>query len=328
MTTAEIQRAGESPKPLLSSAGRKRAPGSRRPAGATLFPYSLLLPILAFESVFVVYPIIRGGFMSFQQNHFGVTSYVGFANFNQLLSDPTFWASVGVTLKFTMSMVVVWLLLGLTVALLMNWSFKGRGLVRALLAVPWAVPEVPTVITFIVMLDPNFGVINRFASWIPGVHHQIFWLSNSNLAFVSIVMMTGWKGFPFYALILLSSLQSIPDDLYEAARVDGSGALRSFWSITLPALVPTLALLAVLAFIFSFQQFALIYLTTGGGPGTDTSTLSVLIYNQAFEFFNYNYATAIAVIALILALCATLVYVVFERRVIRSRYLDAPNMAL
>jgi multiple sugar transport system permease protein len=266
--------------------------------------------------------------MSLQQNHFGVTSYVGFANFSQLFGDPTFWGSVGVTLKFTFSMVVVWLLLGLVVALLMNWSFKGRGMVRALLAVPWAVPEVPTVITFVVMLDPNFGIINRFASWIPGVHHQIFWLSNSNLAFLSIVMMTGWKGFPFYALILLSSLQSIPDDLYEAARVDGSGAISSFRSITLPALVPTLALLAVLAFIFSFQQFVLIYLTTGGGPGTDTSTLSVLIYNQAFEFFNYNYATAIAVIALILALCATVVYVVFERMVIRSRYLDSPNAAL
>jgi multiple sugar transport system permease protein len=225
-------------------------------------------------------------------------------------------------------MVVVWLLLGLFVALLMNWSFKGRGLARALLAVPWAVPDVPVIITFVIMLDPNFGIINRFASVIPGVHHQIPWLSNSTLAFIVIVAMVGWKGFPFYALILLSSLQSIPDDLYEAARVDGANAIRSFWSITLPALVPTLALLAVLAFIFSFQQFSLIYLSTGGGPGTDTSTLSVLIYNQAFEFFNYNYATAIAIVALFLALCATLVYVVFERMVIRKSYLDTTNAAL
>ena len=160
-----------------------------------------------------------------------------------MLSDPTFWGSVGVTLKFTFSMVVVWLLLGLSVALLMNWSFKGRGLVRALLDAPWAIPDVPIVVTFSVMLDPNFGVINRFASWIPGVHHQIFWFSDSNLAFIAIVVMVGWKGFPFYALILLSSLQAIPDDLYEAARVDGASTLRSFWSITFPALVPTLALI-------------------------------------------------------------------------------------
>ena len=140
--------------------------------------------------------------------------------------------------------------------------------------------------------------------------------------------MVGWKGFPFYALILLSSLQAIPDDLYEAARVDGSSTLRAFWSITFPALVPTLSLLAVLAFIFSFQQFSLIYLTTGGGPGDDTSTLAVTIYNEAFEFFNYNYATALAIVALILALSATLLYVIFERTVIRNRYLDARNAAL
>jgi multiple sugar transport system permease protein len=328
VTTARIQGVGKPTGQFLSSAGGKRARNSRRPTGDMLLPYGLLLPILAFETVFVIYPIFRGGMMAFQQNHFGVTRWSGFDNFNQMINDPIFWGSVAVTLKFTFSMVVVWLLLGLFVALLMNWSFKGRGLVRALLAVPWAVPDVPVITTFVIMLDPNFGIINRFASVIPGVHHQIQWLSNSNLAFIAIVAMVGWKGFPFYALILLSSLQSIPDDLYEAARVDGAGPVRSFWSITLPALVPTLALLAVLAFIFSFQQFALIYLSTGGGPGTDTSTLSVLIYNQAFEFFNYNYATAIAIVALVLALCATLVYVVFERMVIRSHYLDAPNAAL
>jgi multiple sugar transport system permease protein len=293
-----------------------------------LLPYGLLLPILAFEILFVIYPILRGGTMAFQSNHFGVTRWAGLDNFDQMLNDPTFWESVLVTLKFTFSMVVVWLVLGLSVALLMNWSFKGRGLMRALLMLPWAIPDLPIIVTFSIMLDPNFGIINRFASWIPGVHHQIFWLSDANLAFIAIVGMVGWKGFPFYALILLSSLQAIPDDLYEAARVDGSGMLRTFWSITLPALMPTLSLLAVLAFIFSFQQFSLIYLTTGGGPGNDTSTLAVTIYNEAFEFFNYNYATALAVVALILALSATLVYVIFERTVIRDRYLDAGNTAL
>ena len=328
MTTAEIQEVDKPTGHLQSSVGGKLSRGSRRPLGDTLLPYGLLLPILAFEIVFVIYPIFRGGMMAFQSNHFGVTRWAGFDNFNLMLNDPTFWQSVFVTLKFTFSMVVVWLLLGLSVALLMNWSFKGRGLMRALLMLPWAIPDLPIIVTFSVMLDPNFGVINRFASWIPGVHHQIFWLSDSNLAFIAIVAMVGWKGFPFYALILLSSLQAIPDDLYEAARVDGSSTLRTFWSITLPALVPTLSLLAVLAFIFSFQQFSLIYLTTGGGPGNDTSTLAVTIYNEAFEFFNYNYATALAIVALILALCATLLYVIFERTVIRDRYLDVRNAAL
>jgi len=334
VTTAQIPRSGEPVEPrepaephVAPTAGtgwRK----SRRGARETLLPYGLLAPILAFEALFVIYPIVRGIVMAFQSNRFGVTTWTGLDNFNQMRGDPIFWASIQTTFKFTFSMVVVWLLLGLSVALLLNWSFQGRGIVRALLAVPWAVPEIPVILTFTIMLDPNFGIINRFASLIPGVHHQIQWLSSSNLAFIAIVMMVAWKGFPFYALVLLSSLQSISDDLYEAARVDGAGAIRCFWSITLPALVPTLALLAILAFIFSFQQFSLIYLTTGGGPGTDTTTLAVLIYNQAFQFFNYNYASAIAVIALLIALCGTMLYVVFERRVIRRRYLDTPNAAL
>jgi multiple sugar transport system permease protein len=140
--------------------------------------------------------------------------------------------------------------------------------------------------------------------------------------------MVGWKGFPFFSLIILSGLQSIPDDLYEAAKVDGAGPIRRFRSITLPALAPTLGLLGVLAFVFSFQQFSLIYLSTGGGPGTDTSTLSITIYNQAFEFFNYNYASAIAVVGLLLATVVTVLYIVLQRRVARTRRLEGGGAAL
>jgi len=328
VTAAEIQRIGEPTEPPLDRTIEKRPWMSSARGRRTLLPYALLAPILGFEILFVIYPIFRGIVLAFQSNHFGVTTWSGLTNFRQMINDPIFWGSVQTTFAFTFSMVVVWLVFGLAIALLMNWSFKGRGIVRAILAIPWAIPDIPIILTFTIMLDPNFGIINRFASWIPGVHHQIQWLSTPTLAFAAIVIMVAWKGFPFYALILLSSLQSIPDDLYEAARVDGAGAFRCFRSITLPALVPTLALLAVLAFIFSFQQFSLIYLSTGGGPGTATSTLAVLIYNQAFQFFNYNYASAIAVIALILALCGTLLFVVFERSIIRTRYLEVNNAGL
>ncbi len=326
MTLAQIQRADDTTEPSPTPTAGKRQPKRGPRAGQAVFPYVLLAPILGFEVLFVIYPIMRGIVLAFESNHFGVTSWSGLTNFQQMLGDPIFWASVQTTLEFTFSMVVVWLVLGLACALLMNWSFKGRGIVRAILAVPWAIPDIPVILTFTIMLDPNFGIINRIAAWVPGVHHQIPWLSSPNLAFIAIVIMVAWKGFPFYALILLSSLQSIPDDFYEAARVDGAGAIRCFRSITLPALAPTLSLLAVLAFIFSFQQFSLIYLTTGGGPGTTTSTLAILIYNQAFQFFNYNYASALAVVALVLALCGTLLFIVFEQRVIRGRYLEGKTL--
>jgi multiple sugar transport system permease protein len=239
-----------------------------------------------------------------------------------MIHDPYFWGSIRVTFEFTFSMVVVWLTLGLAVALLTNWSFKGRTLARGLLAIPWAIPDVPVVVTFAIMLDPNFGIINRIASVLFGVNHHIQWFSAADLAFISITLMIAWKGFPFFGLVILSSLQAIPDDLYEAAMVDGAGVFRRFRKITLPALYPTLSLLALLAFIFSFQQFTLIMLTTGGGPGQSTSTIAIYIYNTAFQYFNYNYAAAMGVAGLILAVIATVLFVVLERRVIRTRYLQ------
>jgi multiple sugar transport system permease protein len=316
---------------LGSTARRAESPvrgAAQRRRRQSPLPYALLFPIVAYEVIFVVYPIIRGILLSFQQTQFGQTKYVGFAQYSEMLKDPIFWSSVRTTFEFTFAMVVVWLALGLAVGLLMNWSFRGRGFVRSILAIPWAIPDIPVVLTFTIMLDPNFGILNRFASFIPGVHHHIEWLSAPNLAFIAIIIMVGWKGFPFFSLIILSGLQSIPDDLYEAAKVDGAGPIRRFRSITLPALAPTLGLLGVLAFVFSFQQFSLIYLSTGGGPGTDTSTLSITIYNQAFEFFNYNYASAIAVVGLLLATVVTVLYIVLQRRVARNRRLEGGGAAL
>jgi multiple sugar transport system permease protein len=323
VSTAEAQR-----PPFGRRSGAAAPKAGAHPNRQRLFPYALLAPIAAFEGLFVIYPIIRGILLAFHLTSFGQTKWVGFANFRQMIHDPLFWSSVQTTFEFTFAMVVVWLTIGLGVAMLMNWSFRGRGFVRAILAIPWAIPDIPIVLTFLIMLDPNFGILNRFAALIPGVHHQIQWVNDPNLAFIAIIMMVAWKGFPFFALILLSSLQSIPDDLYEAARVDGAGFIRRFRSITVPSITPTLALLAVLAFIFSFQQFTIIYLSTGGGPGQDTSTLALTIYQQAFEFFNYNYACAIAVVGLLIALVGTVLFIIMERRLSRSRRLETGGAVL
>jgi multiple sugar transport system permease protein len=277
------------------------------------------VPILAFEGVFVVYPIIKGILTSFKSQQLGSTGSFTFSNYSRMVADPIFWQVVRVTLVFTAVVVILMLIVGLFIAMLLNWSFRGRGFVRGILAIPWALPDIPVVLTFLLMADPNFGIINRMAGWLPGVGHHYAFFTSSHLAFVSIVVITVWKGFPFYALITLSALQAVPDELLEAARVDGAGAVRRFRSVVLPSITPTLCLLAVLAFIFSLQQFSLIYLTTGGGPGQATTTLSIEIYNQAFQFFNYSYASAIAVVGLILSVIGTGLFVYIERRVVRSR---------
>ena len=283
------------------------------------FPYVLAAPILAFEGVFVFYPIVKGIRGSFRTEQLGSTSGFSLANYRQMVHDDVFWSVLRTTLVFVVVVVIFVLLVGLGIGLLLNWSFRGRGLVRGVLAVPWALPDVPTVLTFLLMMDPNFGIINRMVGVIPGLGHHNAWLTSPHLAMLSVVTITVWKGFPFYALIILSALQSVPDDLIEAAKVDGAGAIRRFRSVVLPMLAPTLSLLGVLAFVYSMQQFSLIYLSTGGGPGNKTTTLSLLIYTEAFQFFNFSYGSAIAMVGLVLSLIGTVLFVFIERRVIRSR---------
>jgi multiple sugar transport system permease protein len=303
-------------------AGRERVPGrprrnaAIRPSWRKLdawLPYLLVVPILAFEGTFIIYPIIKGILTSFKSQELGSSGSLTTGNYRELAHDPIFWQVLRNTLEFTAIIVVLMLIVGLVIAGLLNWSFRGRNIVRGLLAIPWALPDIPTVLTFLLMMDPNFGVIDGILG------HHLAWLTDPHLAFAAIVLICVWKGFPFYALITLSALQAVPEDLIEAAKVDGAGRIRRFWSVTLPGISPTLCLLAVLAFIYSLQQFSLIYLSTGGGPGESSTTLSILIYNQAFEFFNYSYASAIAVVGLILSIIGTVLFVFIERRLVRSR---------
>ena len=280
----------------------------------------MAIPILVFEGIFVIYPIIKAVRTSFRTDKLGTSDSFTLANYNQMLfHDPIFWQVLATTLEYTFVVVVLVLLVGLGIGLLMNWAFAGRAVARGILAIPWAIPDVPTVLTFALMLDPNFGVVNAMLRWIPGMNTHQAWLTSPHLAFLSIVLITVWKGFPFYALIILSALQNVPEELIEAAKVEGAGAFRRFRSVTWPTITPTIALLAVLAYIFSMQQFSLIFLSTGGGPGNDTTTLAVRIYNEAFQFFNYDYASALAVIGLILSLIGTAFFIIVQRRITRSR---------
>jgi multiple sugar transport system permease protein len=129
-----------------------------------------------------------------------------------------------------------------------------------------------------------------------------------------VILVTVWKGFPFYSLVLLSALQAVPEELYEAARLDGAGKIRQFFHVTLPGIRPSVALLAVLAFIYSMQQFTLIWLITGGGPVNATMTLAPAIYMQAFRFYDFNYASAMAAVGLAFAALATIAFTAVQRR--------------
>ena len=276
-------------------------------------PYLLILPALVLEGVLILYPIVRGGLFSLE----GPAGY-GLDNYRFMVSDPSFWRMLGHTLVYTLVVDVVILIVALAVALLMNWSFGGRGLVRSILTVPWAIPDVPVAITFVLMLDPTFGVFNRLAALLPSVQPHQLWLLDPTFAMAAVIVVTVWKGFPFYSLVLLAALQNVSDELYDAARVDGAGPIAQFWHVTIPGIRDTIALLAVLAFIFSTQQFTLIWLITGGGPVDATTTLAPAIYLQAFRFYNFNYAGAIGVVGFFISALATLAFVIVQRRLARE----------
>ena len=292
------------------AAGAKRPRPRRSRRRRVPLGYMLIAPVVLYETVFLLYPMYRGLELGLQTPGGGH----GLKNYHRLINDSLFWDTVKTTIEYTAAVVVFSLLVGLGTALLMNATFKGRGLVRGLLTTSWAFPDVPTTIAFLWMLNPTFGVANVFARWLPWVHDNPQWLNSEKLAMFCVIVITVWKGFPFYGLVILAALQTVSSDLYEAARVDGASAFARFRYVTLPAIVPTLSLLAILASIFGIQQFTLIYLTTGGGPVNATQTLAIDIYQQAFRFYDFSYASTVAAAGVVTSAIAVVLFIFIERR--------------
>jgi multiple sugar transport system permease protein len=291
------------------------APRRPRPNVAARLPYVLVLPIVAYEAVFILYPIFLGIRSSFYKQPLGGQErWVGLANYARMFADPGFWTVMRTTLLYMLAVVVVAVGFGLFAALVLNRQFRGRTIARGLMTVPWAFPDVPTVLIFLWMLNPNFGVMNVFSGFLPWVEGNPTWLLDRGLAFASVVLVTAWKGFPFYSLVILAALQSVPADLVEAARVDGASPRQAFFAVTLPVISPTLLLLTVLASIYSFKQFTIIWLLTGGGPVGATETIAIRIYNTAFRFYDFSYAGVLGVAGFVLALTVALVFLAIQRR--------------
>lgn len=287
-----------------------------------VLPYALALPIILYEVALIVYPIAQGFYGSFQRIELAANSqptWVGLANYQRMFSDPDFWKVMQTTLIFTALVIIVAIGTGLFTALLFNRAFRFRGLARAMMMLPWAFPEVPVVMIFVWILSPQFGVVNLLVRWIPGVTENPQWLQVPWLAMGWVVLISSWKAFPFYSLVILAALQAVPQDLYEAAEVDGASPLQLFWYITIPSISTTLELLVVLASIFSFKQFTIIYLMTGGGPSGATETIVMRIFNTAFRFYDYSYATAFGVAGFIVSLVIAVMFIILQSRQAQER---------
>lgn len=296
--------------------------GSRYRRRRNTLPYVLVGLILVYLGLFILLPIAQQFLTSFSNNVVGVKAvrWVGLSNYERLVTDEDFWFAVRVTFVYMFFVVAISVSIGLFSALMLNRAFRGRNFARSVIAIPWAFPEVSAVLVFLWMCNPTFGVMNVFARFIPGIDENLRWLTDPNLAMPLVIAISVWKAFPFTCLVILAALQAVSKDLYEAAQVDGANRLQQFRFITIPEIAPTLMLMSVLISIFSFKQFTLIWLTTGGGPyGGITETLVLRIYQTAFRFFDLAYGATIGVAGFVIVLGLTVLFVFVQQKQERAR---------
>lgn len=296
--------------------GLKARTYARRRLPAAL-PYLLAAPVAIYIGLLLLYPIGQGIYTSFTRTELLSAlppRFAGLANYQRMIQDGAFWRAVLTTIWYTFLVVTTVMSTALLTALLMNNSFRGRFLARGAITLPWAFPEVAAVLIWGWMFSQQFGVLNVFARWLLPIPNNLPWLTDPNLAMFSLILMTLWKIFPFYSLILMTALQAVEQELYEAARIDGAGALQALRHVTLPGIAPTLGIMTLLITIWSLRRFTSIYLLTGGGPAAATETLVIRVYNTAFRFFELSYGATLGVAGLVLSLIITAIYFSMQRR--------------
>ncbi|MGN7966307.1 carbohydrate ABC transporter permease [Microbacterium sp. 22179] len=276
--------------------------------------YLFLFPAIAYLAIFTVFPLIRGVLLSFTATKLVNPSGgrpVGLENYDYLLSSDKFWTSVATTLLYTFFTVVFSVAIGTAGALLLNTAFKGRGIIRAIATIPWAVPTVAAALIFVWIYNNEQGILNRTTSALGLGEHG--WLVDPQYGLFAVTLATVWKLTPLVMLVMLSALQSVPHELREATWVDGATRFQSFRAVTLPHIMPTIRVITLLMTIWSIRRFEIIFLITGGGPLDVTNTLVVNVYRTAFQDQNLGRAAAIGALGLVLSLLVTVVYFIVEQ---------------
>lgn len=282
-----------------------------------LIPYGYLSPTVILLLVLMAVPIVMVIGYSVYDNV--ITNQnpvvVGFANYREILTDPAFWKAARNTLVFTSVSVVVHLCLGLSFAMLLNTELLGtrtKAVFRVILVLPWLFTVAIIAVLWRMLLSPT-GVVNYVLQSLGVISSNVEWLADPSMALAAVTFINIWSGYPFYMVSLLAGLQGIPNDLYEAATVDGANWRQRFLNVTLPQLRPLLISLALLDFIWTTQQFALIWMTTGGGPIDATEVLSTFTYKLAFTRYEFSLASTSAVVILVMSMVLAIFYARSQR---------------
>jgi ABC-type sugar transport system permease subunit len=283
----------------------------------TAFAYRIILPSLFFVTLFISLPLLYSVYISTQEFKYGVPTgkNVLLQNYVDIFTKPTaapgFYNSLVVTFKFTIAAVIVVVVLSFLFALLINQRFRGSNLIKVALLLPYAIPGAISAVIWNWIYDPNFGVLNG-ALYALGIIDKYFSVaSNQDWALWGILLAYVWKIVPYSTFLFSAGLSTIPDSIYEAALMDRSGPIRTFFKITLPMIMPVLQMVLVIQTIFALvMHFGLIFVITQGGPGDKTRTLAWHIYMETFTFTRFGRGAAMALILSIIMVIFIYIYLV------------------
>ncbi|PMB13578.1 sugar ABC transporter permease [Fischerella thermalis CCMEE 5205] len=276
---------------------------SREQRTAWLF----LLPALLLLLLVFGYPILRAFWLSLFAKNLGTqlqANFAGLDNYVRMAGDGRFWQSFWISSVFTTASVIFELVLGLGIALILNQRFFGRGAVRTVAIIPWALPTALIGLAWAWIFNDQFGVVNDILLRLGVIQTGINWLGEPTLAMVAVVFADVWKTTPFISILLLAGLQSISSDLYEAHAIDGAKPWQSFYQITLPLLMPQILIAMLFRFAQAFGIFDLIAVMTGGGPGGATEVVSLYIYSTIMRYLDFGYGAALVVVTFLLLVTA------------------------
>ncbi len=280
--------------------------------GRQILPYALLSPAVLVTLAIVFIPMVQAAWMSlhdyvlYKPNDI---KFVGLQNFYAALNDEVFWISLKHTVIWIGLTVPAQLILGLVTALLLNQKFFWRPVARALIIIPWALPSVVIALMWVWIYDSNYGVLNDILLRLDIIKTAVPWLADPDTALYAIIVTLTWQGFPFFAVMILAGMQSIPSSYYEAASLDGASPLRQFWHITLPGIAGVVMTAVLLRIIWVANSLDVIFVMTSGGPGYSTYTLPLYAFVTARSGLDFGNGSAIAVLFTLLLLVFVILYV-------------------
>ncbi|TAH73790.1 MAG: sugar ABC transporter permease [Anaerolineaceae bacterium] len=281
------------------------------------YAYILITPGLLLISLIMIYPLVRGVISSFftqkaASMHF--EKFAGLRYYIELIGDKTFILSIKNSILYTFVVVAVQYFVGLAIALLLNKNFKGRGIYRSLILIPWVVPGISAAMTWKWMYDSQNGIINQILMKLGFITENIDWLGSQSTALWAVMVTSAWKAIPFVAIVLLATLQQVDQGLYEAVKIDGGTILHEFRYITLPGIKKISITTILLETIWTYNQFDLIFIMTKGGPANSSMIAPVYTYLTSFSFFKMNKAAAIGVISLIIVSIPAILYIHYNKK--------------